>query len=238
MKDDFNPSDLLERVFVVTGALGSLGRAVVARLISYSARIVMVDKSATPPSDPARYLVCSGVDLAQSEAAVKTMHRASVYWGGVGGLVNIAGGFSWQTLINGNIGVWQSLSDLNVMTAVLASKVNMPYTKKRGGDRIVNIGAGGAMRGGKGMGPYAVSKAGVVKLTESLAEELKDDKITVNAVLPNIIDTPRNRKEMPDADFKHWVQPDAIAAVIAFLASDAAYAVTGAPQFRFLGRVE
>jgi NAD(P)-dependent dehydrogenase (short-subunit alcohol dehydrogenase family) len=118
--------------------------------------------------------------------------------------------------------------DLNLMTAVLASKAAILYIKKRGAGRIVNIGAGGAMRAGKDMGPYAVSKAGVVKLTESLAEELKDDKITVNAVLPNIIDRPRNRKKMLDADFKHWVPSDAIAAVIAFLASDAAYAVTGA----------
>jgi NAD(P)-dependent dehydrogenase (short-subunit alcohol dehydrogenase family) len=78
MKDDSNPSDLLERVFVVTGAFGSLGRAVVARLIS----------------DPARYLVCSDVDLAQSEAAVETMHRTSVYWGDIDGLVNIACGLA------------------------------------------------------------------------------------------------------------------------------------------------
>jgi NAD(P)-dependent dehydrogenase (short-subunit alcohol dehydrogenase family) len=79
-----------------------------------------------------------------------------------------------------------------------------------------------------GMGAYAASKAGVARLTEALAEELKDRRITVNAVLPSIIDTPTNRKDMPDADFSRWVSPAQLTAVIAFLLSDAADAVTGA----------
>jgi NAD(P)-dependent dehydrogenase (short-subunit alcohol dehydrogenase family) len=99
---------------------------------------------------------------------------------------------------------------------------------ERGGGRIVNIGAGAAARAGLGMGAYAASKAGVQRFTEALAEELKDRNITVNAILPGIIDTPRNRLDMPKADFTRWVSPDAIAQVILFLASAEAASVTGA----------
>ena len=93
---------------------------------------------------------------------------------------------------------------------------------------MVNIGAAGAIKAGAGMGAYAASKAGVFKLTEALAEEFKDRNVTVNAILPTTIDTPANRKDMPDADPKEWVTPQGIADVMLFLASPASAAVTGA----------
>ncbi|MDB5448342.1 MAG: short-chain dehydrogenase/reductase, partial [Phenylobacterium sp.] len=94
--------------------------------------------------------------------------------------------------------------------------------------RIVNVGANGAVKAGAGMGAYAASKAGVHRLTEALAEELKADGVTVNAVLPSILDTPTNRADMPGADFDAWVKPEDLAAVILFLASEPARAMTGA----------
>jgi NAD(P)-dependent dehydrogenase (short-subunit alcohol dehydrogenase family) len=118
---------------------------------------------------------------------------------------------------------------MNLRTAVVSCKTALPALIERGRGSIVNVGAGAAAgRAGAGMGAYTSSKAGVQKLTESLAEELKDLGVTVNAVLPSILDTPRNRADMPDADFTRWVKPEAIAEVVAFLASDAARAVTGA----------
>jgi NAD(P)-dependent dehydrogenase (short-subunit alcohol dehydrogenase family) len=98
----------------------------------------------------------------------------------------------------------------------------------RNAGRIVNIGAAGAAKAGKGTGAYAASKAGVAKLTEALAEELKDQGINVNAVLPSILDTAPNRADMPDADFTRWVAPAALADVVVFLASNGARAITGA----------
>jgi NAD(P)-dependent dehydrogenase (short-subunit alcohol dehydrogenase family) len=92
----------------------------------------------------------------------------------------------------------------------------------------VNIGAAGAIKAAAGMGAYAASKAGVAKLTESLADELKDRGVTVNAVLPSIIDTPVNRADMPTADFDRWVRPEQIADLIVFLLSDRSSAITGA----------
>jgi NAD(P)-dependent dehydrogenase (short-subunit alcohol dehydrogenase family) len=116
---------------------------------------------------------------------------------------------------------------LNVLTALNASRSAIPHLAASPAGRIVNIGAMGALQAGSGMGAYAASKAGVHRLTEALASEWKG-KITVNAVLPSIIDTAANRASMPEADFKKWVTPQELADVILFLASDAASAVTGA----------
>jgi NAD(P)-dependent dehydrogenase (short-subunit alcohol dehydrogenase family) len=94
--------------------------------------------------------------------------------------------------------------------------------------RIVNIGANAALKSAAGMGAYTASKAAVHRLTESLADELKDQGVTVNAVLPSVIDTPVNRRDMPDADFTKWVTAGELAAVILFLASAEASGITGA----------
>jgi len=115
---------------------------------------------------------------------------------------------------------------MNVLTAAAASKAALPHLAS-GGGAIVNVGANGAVKAAAGMGPYAASKAGVHRLTESLAEEWKG-KVRVNAILPSILDTPANRADMPKADPSDWVSPAEAAAVILFLASDAASAVTGA----------
>src|SRR4029077_12641242 len=125
---------------------------------------------------------------------------------------------------------------INLRTAVAASKAALPFLAQSQSASIVNIGAMGAVKAGIGMGAYAASKAGVAKLTEALAEELKDKGITVNALLPSIIDTPVYRADMPHADFTRWVAPAALADVILFLASDAARAITGA-SIPVLGRV-
>ncbi len=117
---------------------------------------------------------------------------------------------------------------MNVLTATNASRAAIPHLKRSASGRIVNIGANGAVKAAAGMGAYAASKAGVHKLTESLAEELKPDGVTVNAILPSIIDTPTNRADMPKADFASWVSPGELAAAILFLASEEASAVTGA----------
>ncbi len=117
---------------------------------------------------------------------------------------------------------------MNVQTAANASRAATPHLKRSAAGRIVNVGANGALKASAGMGPYAASKAGVHSLTESLAEELKADGVTVNAVLPSIIDTPANRADMPKADFAAWVAPADLATVMLFLASEEARAVTGA----------
>jgi NAD(P)-dependent dehydrogenase (short-subunit alcohol dehydrogenase family) len=226
--------EMTGRVVVVTGAYGVLGCAVARAFAKRGAHVALIDLAVTPPPAlqaefAAGHLLLGGVDLGDVESTRRAMLAAALRFGGIDVLVNVAGGFQWQTLVDGSVDTWDQLYRMNLRTSVVACKVALPALIERRQGRIINVGAGAAAaRAGAGMGAYTASKAGVQKLTESLAEELKDRGITVNAVLPGTIDTPRNRADMPDADFSRWVTPEAIAEVVAFLASDAAGAVTGA----------
>jgi len=168
-----------------------------------------------------------GVDLTDAAQAKKAIDAAVAHFGRLDALVNIAGGFAFETVADGDPQTWQRMYALNVTTALNASRAAIPHLAASSAARIVNIGAMGAVQAGAGMGAYAASKAGVHRLTEALAAEFKG-KITVNAVLPSIIDTAANRVSMPKADFAKWVTPRELAEVILFLTSDAASAVTGA----------
>jgi NAD(P)-dependent dehydrogenase (short-subunit alcohol dehydrogenase family) len=148
--------------------------------------------------------------------------------GGIDALINIAGGFRWETVRAGSLDTWDLMYRINVRTAVAASQAALPHLLASGDGRIVNIGAAGALKAAAGMGAYAASKAGITKLTEALADELKDQGVTVNALLPSIIDTPANRADMPGADSTRWVKPEQLAGTIAFLLSEPARAITGA----------
>jgi NAD(P)-dependent dehydrogenase (short-subunit alcohol dehydrogenase family) len=148
--------------------------------------------------------------------------------GRLDGLVNIAGGFQWEKLEGGSLDTWDAMYRMNLRTCVSTCAAALPHLVSSGHGRIINIGALGAVKAGVGMAAYAASKAGVAKLTESLADELKDRGVTVNAILPSIIDTPRNRQDMPGSEFDRWVKPADLGGVIAFLLSDAAQVVTGA----------
>jgi len=155
---------------------------------------------------------------------VKDIHKAQ---GAIDVLVNVAGAFRAETVLDGSQDTWDFLYSVNLRTVVNMCRATLPVLNRTGAGRIVNVGANAAQQAGIGMGPYAASKSGVHRLTEALAAELKG-QATVNAVLPGIMDTPLNRAEMPNANFSAWVQPDEMAGVIAFLASDGARAITGA----------
>jgi NAD(P)-dependent dehydrogenase (short-subunit alcohol dehydrogenase family) len=156
------------------------------------------------------------------------MAAVTARYGRIDALMNIAGGFRLATLEASDAALWDLLFRINVQTAANAARAALPALKASGTGRIVNVGAGAALKAEAGMGPYAAAKSGVHRLTEALSQELKDAGVTVNAVLPSIIDTPQNRADMPKADFSRWVAPADLAEVILFLASEAARAVTGA----------
>jgi NAD(P)-dependent dehydrogenase (short-subunit alcohol dehydrogenase family) len=215
---------LHHKVIAVTGGFGVLGRAVGAALNAAGARAVLIDKANAPADLSSDIVGLGGVDLTQPEPARQAIADAVSRCGGLDGLVNVAGGFRWETVESGSVETWDRMYALNL----LASQAALPHLLACGSGRIVNVGSFAAAHAGQGMGAYAASKAGVARLTEAMAEELKDRGITVNAVLPSVIDTPANRADMPNADAARWVAPSALAGVILFLLSDAAAPVTGA----------
>jgi NAD(P)-dependent dehydrogenase (short-subunit alcohol dehydrogenase family) len=215
------------KVVVVTGALGALGKVVADTALARGACVAGIDHA--PAQNPAAQnrLELGGVDLTDAAQAKTAVDAVVSHFGRLDALINIAGGFAFETVADGDPNTWQRMYALNVTTALNASRAAIPHLTASGAGRIVNVGAMGAIQAGAGMGAYAASKAGVHRLTEALAAELKG-KITVNAVLPSIIDTAANRASMPKSDFTKWVTPQELADVILFLASDAASAVTGA----------
>jgi NAD(P)-dependent dehydrogenase (short-subunit alcohol dehydrogenase family) len=231
-------SDVKKRV-VITGAVGALGSAVAQAFASSGARLALIDRAADPKdllkTLGGQHAFKGGVDLSDPAQAQSALDAAAEALGGIDVLINIAGAFRWETLAAGKPETWDFLYSVNLKTAVCACKAVLPHLSSQHG-RIINVGANAAAKAGAGMGAYTASKAGVAKLTEALAEELKDKGITVNAVLPSIIDTPANRADMPNADFTRWVAPAALADVIMFLASEASRAITGA-SIPVLGRV-
>ena len=215
------------KAIVVTGALGALGSVVVDTAFARGARVAGIDHAKAQSAATAERIEIGGVDLSDAAQAKAAIDAAVKHFGRLDALVNIAGGFIFETVADGSPSSWQRMYALNVLTALNASRAALPHLAASAAGRIVNIGAMGALQAGAGMGAYAASKAGVHRLTEALASEWKG-KITVNAVLPSIIDTAANRASMPDADFSKWVAPGELAEVILFLASDAASGITGA----------
>jgi NAD(P)-dependent dehydrogenase (short-subunit alcohol dehydrogenase family) len=215
------------KIIIVTGASGALGRVVAETALARGGRVAGVDHAKSQIADTPDRMELGGVDLSDAVQAKQAIDAVAAHFGRLDVLINIAGAFSFETIAEGDPKTWQRLYTINVLTALNAARAAIPHLVKSSAGRIVNIGAMGALQAGAGMGPYAASKAGVHRLTEALAAELKG-KVTVNAVLPSTIDTPANRADMPKADFTKWVTAEELANVILFLADDAASAVTGA----------
>lgn len=216
-----------DKVVVVTGASGALGKVVTATARARGARLAAIDHARSDEPPTPDHIEIGGVDLSDEAQALQAIEVAAKHFGRLDALINIAGSFAFEMVGDGDAKTWQRMYALNLMTALNASRAAIPHLATSNAGRIVNIGAMGALQAAAGMGPYAASKSGVHRLTEALANECKG-RITVNAVLPSTIDTPANRASMPDADFSKWVTPQELAEVILFLASDAASGITGA----------
>lgn len=205
---------------MVTGAEGALGHAVVRRLAEEGWRVASLGSSAD--RDDGRF--ASG-DLADEVNAANVVREAATWLGGVDAFVHLAGAFEWKEASSATLADWRALFDSNLATAIASVSAVLPHLLDA--SAMVFVGARSAEPAGAGFGPYAAAKSGVARLAEALSRELAP-RTRVNVVLPSIIDTPRNRADMPDADPGTWTSPVAVADVIAFLASPASRAVNGA----------
>ena len=209
---------------IVTGADGALGRAVVRRFRLCECRVAALGRRSD--GDEPDDLHYAAGDLADEANARRVIGRAAEDLGGLDSLVHLVGGFAWTEVGSAALSDWRAMFESNVATAVASVGAALPLLKS--GGAIVLVGAHSAEPAGRGLGPYGAAKAGVARLTEALAAELRPQGIRVNAVLPSVIDTPRNRADMPDADPADWTSPEAIADTIFFLSGPAARAITGA----------
>ena len=208
------------KTVVVTGVAGALGEAVATAFHSEGACVVGVDVLQVDADFES--LLCDLIDFDKTKSMVEEIGRIDV-------LANIAGGFTMgDTVATTSDDTWDFMMNLNVRTVLNMSRAVVPVMQEIGCGKIVNIGARNGLRGVGNMAAYSASKSAVIRLTESLADELKKDNINVNCILPSIIDTPRNRQDMPNADFGSWVTPEAMARVVLFLASNAADPIHGA----------
>lgn len=213
---------LASKRVVVTGGSGALGEAVVGLALKYGADVHIFDMVQPRYSTDATF---HQTDLLDTNAIAQSVQGV----GPVSALFNLAGGFSMGASVHERDDAeWQKMFALNVDTLRNMVSIVVPSMLEQGGGKIVNVGAWGAMQGAGSMGAYGAAKSVVMRLTESMSEELKAQSINVNAVLPSIIDTPANRAAMPDADYSEWVSTANLANVICFLGSDDASAVHGA----------
>lgn len=218
----------MTRTVVLTGASGNLGRVVASAFAGTGASLALLDVKPGSIRESAQQIFLQ-TDLLDAQSVQAAADRVLQRFGRIDVLCNLAGGFRMGSPLHETSAQdWDFLFDLNARTLLHTAKAMVPAMLERGGGKIVNVAAYAAQKGAARMGAYAASKSAVIRLTETMAAELREHNINVNCVLPTIIDTPQNRAEMPQADPRKWVAPQDLANVIVFLASDAARAVHGA----------
>lgn len=214
--------DLTDKRVIVTGAAGVLGGAVASKCVALGATVVLLDVVENYASELG---ATHSVDLSDSAAVMRCV--AGI--GDFDAVCNIAGGFDMGPRVDEiDDEHWDAMFDINVRTLRNMLRATLPRLVERGRGTVVNVGALGALGGQAAMGAYTAAKSVVMRLTEAAAAEVRRKGVNVNAVLPSLIDTPRNRADMPNANHGNWVAPDNLANVICFLASDAAVEIHGA----------
>lgn len=226
---------LEDKVAVITGGTGGLGKAVMSVFLAEGALVLStyIDdeelEECLSLRDEYKARVAFGkADVTKVSHVSNVAFKAIEKFSRINILVNIVGGFTQSPLADTDEESWDRMMNMNLKSVFLCSRSVIPHMIKQGRGSIVNIASRPALKGSPGLSAYGASKAGVLNLTQSMAEELKEYNINVNAIIPGTIDTPANRTSMPDADFSKWVAPEDIARVIAFLCSDDARAVSGA----------
>ncbi len=217
-----------EKGVLITGGTGGLGGAVTRAFVEDGYRV------ATTYTDPEKWeslgdlgdgVLGLEADLLDERAAEEAARRAAEEFGHIYALVNLVGGFAMGPLARTSEETWDRMMDVNLKSAFLATRAALGHMPD--GGRIVNVGTAAVTNKAPGLAAYVASKGGLTTMTQSLAKELKERSITANAVLPTVLDTPANRRAMPNADRASWLLPEEVAEVILFLVSGGGSIVTG-----------
>jgi len=223
------------KVAIVAGGSGALGQSITLRFLRDGATVAVPwfvpEEWAALESlagDARPRLFGQKLDMADETAVTAFVAGVLRRSKRVDAMVNAVGGFAGGDLASTPLAEWRRLVDLNLTSAVVGCRAVLPSMRAAGRGRIVNVASRAVVPPLGGFIAYTVSKSAVIALTQALAQEERQHGITVNAVLPSTMDTPANRRAMPDADRSTWVSTEAVADVIAYLASDSAAAVSGA----------
>jgi NAD(P)-dependent dehydrogenase (short-subunit alcohol dehydrogenase family) len=214
---------------VVTGANGGLGTSVVRALLNAGATVIGIARQIESGSSTGQNFETIAADLSRSDSATKAIDGVAARFGHIDLLAHLVGGFAGgKTIAEMDDATFQNMMDMNLNSAFYVLRATVPHMRRAGSGRIVTIGSRAAESPGAGVGAYSASKAALVSLTRTVAIENRDAGITANVILPGTMDTPPNRKFMPNADVNTWVQPSSVGSLIVWLASDAGKDVTGA----------
>lgn len=224
------------RVYIVTGASGGVGRHVVLDFLSRGAHIAGVarDKDKLLHAVPEisveqnkKFLPVTA-DLTQGSEIERMVQESLHRFKKIDGLIHCMGGIrAGKSIADTAEDEWDKMMALNLKSAFLCSKAVWPFMKEQGGGKIMTISSLAALHPKANRGAYQVSKAGLIALTKSMAEEGKDQNIQVNTIAPSIIETHANKQDMPGSDNRKWVNPKEIAKLCAFLSSDDSNDITG-----------
>jgi NAD(P)-dependent dehydrogenase (short-subunit alcohol dehydrogenase family) len=239
---------LKDKVCIITGALGALGQTVVTKFLENGSLVIGVDNERAnteelrnsdfwqKASAQANWIFRPTNVLNETDVN-KLIKETNDRYSKIDILINLVGGiYPWADVNEIDTPIWDFTIELNLKSAFLCSREVLKVMIPKKSGKIVNVGAGAGLRGSAQAGPYGVAKAGVINLTETMAEENKSHNIQVNAIVPSIIDTPANRRSMPGENFSKWVKAEELAEVLLFLASDRSSGVTGS-IIRVPGRV-
>lgn len=228
--------DFENSVALITGATGNLGAAVARAFYQAGAKLVLLARQPDrlldliPELKDARDRTLTlPVDMTDADQVKDAVARAIESFGRIDVLVNTVGGYRAGAPVHATpLETWEGMLTLNARTTFIASRAVVPYMLENQAGKIINVGARPGLQGRKNMAAYSASKSAVIRLTESMAAELREQNINVNCILPGTIDSSQNRQAMPKADHSRWVTPEAIAQVILFLASESADPISGA----------
>jgi len=217
-----------DKIVFITGAKGGLGSFVTRRFLAAGATVVGTSRSISKEDFPQPNFIPLAVDFTQAAAVHDAIESVIGRFGKLDVLVHVLGGFAGgQTVARTDDATWEQMRDLNLTSAFYVLRAAIPHLRKSATCRIIAIGSLTAVAPHSRLGAYVTFKAALSTLVQTVALENKDAGLTANVVLPGTMDTPANRKSMPDADFSKWVQPGDVADLVLWIADERSAHVTG-----------